>query len=90
MLLVEIGAAPLHHSETAAGDLRQLGRTSLLVYWVHLEIIYGMFVMPWARERLNVPQALLGVAVLTLALLGLSYLRPELPRWWPRSRSTTG
>lgn len=82
VVLLVLGVSFLADEIPGPSPLRQLGRTSLLVYWVHLEIIYGMFVMPWARERLDIPQALLGVAVLTLAMLCLSYLRTELPRWW--------
>jgi uncharacterized membrane protein len=51
--------------------LRQLGRTSLLVYWVHIEFCYGSFVHE-LRGKLPIPTALLLVALLTLAMLGLS------------------
>jgi uncharacterized membrane protein len=51
--------------------LRQLGRTSLLVYWVHIELCYGSFVYE-LRGKLHIPTALLLVALLTVAMLGLS------------------
>jgi uncharacterized membrane protein len=90
VVLLVLGVAFLADRIPGPSPLRQLGRTSLLVYWVHLEIIYGMFVMPWARQRLDVPQALLGVALLTLAMLCLSYLRTALPRWWRQHHPRVG
>jgi uncharacterized membrane protein len=55
--------------------LRQMGRTSLLIYWVHVEIAYGNVIMFWARRKLSEGEALVGVAVLTLLMLGLSLAR---------------
>ncbi len=55
--------------------LRQMGRTSLLIYWVHIEIVYGMWITPGARERLDLPQAVAGVALLVAAMLLLSIAR---------------
>jgi len=52
--------------------MRQLGRTSLLVYWVHIEIVYGGIVAAGLRQRLSVPEASLALLVLTLAMLVLS------------------
>jgi len=51
--------------------MRQLGRTSLLVYWVHIEFCYGSFVYS-LRGRFHVAGAAVGVAILTAAMLGLS------------------
>lgn len=48
---------------------RQLGTTSLLVYWVHIEIVYGRWLGIW-KEGLTVQQVL----VFTAALLGLMAL----------------
>jgi hypothetical protein len=67
------------------GPVRELGRTSLLVYWVHLEIVYGDHVIPGARANLALGEAVIGVAVLTLAMLALSYARTNgWPRWLRR------
>jgi uncharacterized membrane protein len=52
--------------------LRQLGRTSLLVYWVHLEIVYGKWIAPGARGTLSVEEAGWCVVVLVLTMLALS------------------
>ena len=48
---------------------RQLGMTSLLVYWVHIEIVYGRWLGIW-KEALTVTQ----VIVFTIVLLGLMVL----------------
>jgi uncharacterized membrane protein len=59
--------------------LRQLGRTSLLIYWVHIELCYGSIVYA-LRARLTLTGALALVAALTLLMLGLSLAKT---RWWP-------
>jgi uncharacterized membrane protein len=72
--------------------VRQLGRTSLLIYWVHIEFCYGSLVYT-LRGRFNIPEAALLVAILTLAMLGLSlaktcYSRPVVDWLRARFRST--
>jgi uncharacterized membrane protein len=86
VVLVVLGMAFLADRIPGLSPLRQMGRTSLLIYWVHLEIVYGLYVIPGLRNRLDVRQALLGVALLTLAMLGLSLLRTYGPRWWETRR----
>ena len=52
----------------------QLGKTSLLVYWVHIEFVYGRFsILP--KRACSIPKATLGLFVLFLAMLVLSILR---------------
>jgi uncharacterized membrane protein len=72
--------------------LRQLGRTSLLIYWVHIELCYGSLVYA-LRGRFNIPGAAILVAILTLAMLGVSlakthYSRPVVDWLRARFRST--
>jgi uncharacterized membrane protein len=76
-LLVLAGAWSWSCRPTAGhpSPLGQLGRTSLLVYWVHLEIVYGAIVAPWARQRLSIAGASLGLVILTLSMLALSIAR---------------
>ena len=63
----------------------QLGQTSLLVYWVHIEFVYGRFsILP--KHAQSIRRASLGLATIALAMLGLSLLRTRvLPKlsWWP-------
>jgi hypothetical protein len=63
------------------GWIRQLGRTSLLVYWVHLEIVYGDHVAPSFRGALPLETAVMAVFALGLAMLALSYARTGRWRW---------
>lgn len=49
--------------------MRQLGTTSLLVYWVHIELVYGRWFGIW-KEKLSISQ----VVVYTLCLIALMTL----------------
>jgi uncharacterized membrane protein len=61
--------------------LAQLGQTSLLVYWVHIEFVYGRFsILP--KGRCSVAMATLGLAIIFAAMLGLSVVRTR----WKRKR----
>lgn len=51
--------------------LRQLGTTSLLVYWVHIELVYGRWFWIW-KENLSIPQAAVAAVVTVVLMLGLS------------------
>jgi uncharacterized membrane protein len=68
-------------SEYAVGNswswLRQLGTTSLLVYWVHIELVYGRWFGAW-KESLGNLECGIYAAILIAAMLGLSVLRS---RW---------
>jgi uncharacterized membrane protein len=57
--------------------LRQLGTTSLLVYWVHIELVYGRWFGSW-KESLGNLECGIYAAILIAAMLGLSVLRS---RW---------
>jgi uncharacterized membrane protein len=55
----------------------QLGKTSLLVYWVHIEFVYGKFsILP--RQSQSVIGASRGLLIIFLAMLVLSLLRTKL------------
>jgi uncharacterized membrane protein len=57
--------------------IRQLGTTSLLVYWVHIELVYGRWFAPW-KENTSTPGVVMAAISLVLAMLALSVLRT---RW---------
>lgn len=68
--------------------LRQLGKTSLLIYWVHIEFCYGSWVYP-LRGKFLIPSAAGLVVLLTFAMLGLSLAKTRLARpatEWLRAR----
>lgn len=59
--------------------LRQLGRTSLLVYWVHVDLCYGLLAHKLGfYGRLSMPQATFGLAVMITLMLGVSLAKT---RW---------
>jgi uncharacterized membrane protein len=58
--------------------VRQFGLTSLLVYWVHIELVYGN----WSgllKESLGVGQTVVAAIVTIALMLGLSLLRTNWP-----------
>jgi len=57
--------------------LRQLGTTSLVVYWVHIELVYGRWFGSW-KESLGNVECAIYATILIAAMLGLSVLRS---RW---------
>jgi uncharacterized membrane protein len=75
----------------------QLGQTSLLVYWVHIEFVYGRFSI-LRKRAMSIGEATLGLAVIFVAMLLLSLARTRLKgrgselgsrlfRAWPRKRA---
>lgn len=58
--------------------VKQLGTTSLLVYWVHIEIVYGRW-FGFFKDSLDNYQVVAFSVVLIAAMLGLSILRTNLP-----------
>jgi hypothetical protein len=67
------------------GILRQLGKTSLLVYWVHIELVYGrLSILP--KGKCGFAAATAGLAVIFASMLGLSILRTK----WKKRPSVSG
>jgi hypothetical protein len=70
--------------------VRQFGTTSLLVYWVHIELVYGRELW-FLKNNLNVPQTVVAAFLVILLMLGLSTLKTNRDRvkaallemgWW--------
>jgi hypothetical protein len=59
--------------------LRQLGTTSLLVYWVHIELIYGRWLGSW-KGALTVGQTVAASAALIVVMVLLSVVRTNWDR----------
>jgi uncharacterized membrane protein len=57
--------------------LKQFGRTSLFVYWIHVEMVYGILSYPLHRN-LSLPAAVVAFGLFTLAMFGLSMLKTRL------------
>ncbi len=61
--------------------LRQMGQTSLLIYWVHIELVYGRWLWFW-KEALSIGQAAVVAVGVILLMLGLSICQTR----WARIR----
>ena len=64
--------------------LQQMGRTSLFIYWIHIELIYGLMVRP-LHKSLPLGQAWVGVVIFCVLMLLLSLLKDRLLARWRRS-----
>jgi uncharacterized membrane protein len=63
--------------------LIQLGQASLLVYWVHLEFVYGRFsILP--KHATGIRTASVGLLIICLAMLALAYIRTHTRGWTKR------
>src|SRR5579871_3718587 len=62
--------------------IRQLGTTSLLVYWVHIELVYGRWFGAW-HESLSSIECAFWAAVVIVAMLWLSVTRKRWNTIWP-------
>jgi uncharacterized membrane protein len=60
--------------------VRQFGATSLLVYWVHIELVYGRW-LGAMKEELTINQTLIAAALITVAMLLLSVAKTTYPTW---------
>ena len=60
--------------------MAQFGTTSLLVYWVHIELLYGRWLNGW-KENLDHTQVVALSVSVTLLMLGLSLLKTSRKNW---------
>jgi len=54
--------------------VRQFGTTSLLVYWVHIELVYGRG-LGFFKYALNVPQTVVAAIAIILLMLAISTIK---------------
>jgi len=75
--------------DTKWSPLRQLGRTSLFIYWIHVEMIYGLISLDLHRG-LSWGQVWIAYALFTFFMLlcsiGKEKLIATLPAWQPWDR----
>jgi uncharacterized membrane protein len=68
--------------------LIQLGQASLLVYWVHIEFVYGrVSILPKHSEGIG--GATMGLAAIAGAMLALAFIRTHTGEWIRRLRKNT-
>ena len=61
--------------------MQQLGRSSLFIYWIHVELVYGLISLR-IHKRLTHPQAWAALAAFTVLMLGCAVLKD----WFLRRR----
>jgi uncharacterized membrane protein len=79
---IVIAFVPLAYAVNAVASplrsaIQDFGRSSLFVYWIHVEMAYGIFSAPIHR-RLPFEWAMVGWALLTLLLFGLVKVKDRL------------
>jgi len=68
--------------------LIQLGQASLLVYWVHIEFVYGkVSILP--KRAQGIAGATVGLVIITLAMIALAYIRTHSKGWFKNRFETT-
>ncbi len=64
-----------------ARPMQRFGRSSLLVYWVHVEIAYGVLTKSWYR-RLPLEWSIAGFVGLTLLMYLMVVVKDDVKRRW--------
>jgi len=60
-----------------------MGKCSLLVYWVHIEFVYGgLSILP--KRAVGIRTATLGLIAIFVAMTLLATVRNRFPRWKPQ------
>jgi uncharacterized membrane protein len=87
-ILILVAFAWVWNLQTTADQwswVRQFGMTSLLVYWVHIELVYGRW-MGGFKENLGVGQTVVAAAGIIALMLMLSLVRTN----WTQIRTWMG
>jgi uncharacterized membrane protein len=63
--------------------LMQLGRTSLFIYWIHVELVYGLMSRPWHRA-LTLFQAFIAYVIFCALMLACSIAKERLAQRFAR------
>jgi acyltransferase len=72
-----------HARSVSLRPLERLGRASLFIYWVHVEIVYGYATWP-LRRHLRVWQSIVAFAIFSLVMYFVLILRDRLIDHWSR------
>jgi uncharacterized membrane protein len=65
--------------------LQEFGRASLFVYWIHVELVYGVLSWP-LHKRLTLNQALMAWALFSVAMFGAAKMKDRVVEWWNTGR----
>ena len=70
---------------TGRSVLQEFGQASLFVYWIHVELAYGVLSGP-IHKSLTLGQAFTAYAIFTVALFGAAKLKNQIVDWWNTGR----
>ena len=94
LILIRVGVAMLmlaaaylwtqYGAQASWSWMQTLGKTSLMVYWVHVVMVYGALGRPLKRT-MNIPQA----ALATLIVIGMMVALSAGKLWWKARRAQT-
>jgi hypothetical protein len=79
-------ARPRLFGPDAFSPMRQLGITSLFIYWIHVEMAYGGLSRP-IKGQLPLPWSLFAFLLFMVAMLGVSLVKSALADRWQTRRS---
>ena len=68
---------------TKWSPMRQLGRTSLFIYWIHVEMVYGLISLP-LHKSLSFVQALFALFAFSVFMLICSIVKDRAVAAWAR------
>jgi uncharacterized membrane protein len=77
LALVPTAYAVSRRFRSVSAPLEYFGRASLFVYWIHVEMVYGV-VSIWIHRRLSLERWVLAFVVFTVALFWLAKLKDRL------------
>jgi hypothetical protein len=69
--------------------LQTLGRSSLFVYWIHVEMVYGLMSLP-LHQAFSLTGAWIALGVFALFILGCVVVKNHLVNWWRGTPLTRG
>ena len=70
---------------TGRSVMQEFGQASLFVYWIHVELAYGVLSGP-IHKSLTLGQAFTAYAIFTVALFGAAKLKDHVVDWWNTGR----
>ena len=84
LIVAAIGAAWMWETRSGAAGkwspMRQFGRTSLFIYWIHVELVYGFF--SWnLRKSLSWGSTWIAYAAFVVLMLGCSIAKDRFVDW---------
>ena len=84
-----LAALPLAYAWNALWSgrsvLQEFGCASLFVYWIHVELVYGVLSGP-LHKRLTLNQAFIAYALFSVAMFGVAKMKDRVVEWWNTRR----